>query len=70
MNHRHLKLPPTCVAMSFCLLISSKAWSWGSRGHDWICQMAAESVPNKKFRRFLKGKEDQLSYLCNIPDSF
>lgn len=64
------KLPRVGVWIGFFLFMSPKAWSWGARGHDWICQMAAESVPKLRLRSFLKGKEDQLGYLCNIPDSF
>lgn len=52
------------------LFISSKAYSWGGRGHDTICQTAVYLVKNKNLKDFLRNKPNMMGHLCNIPDIY
>ncbi len=57
------------LVLSF-LIFSSHAWGWGGRGHDAICDTAAQLVKNKELKAFLTFRPQLMGHLCNVPDIY
>ncbi|MFP5518891.1 MAG: hypothetical protein ACLGGX_03250 [Bdellovibrionia bacterium] len=52
------------------LFLTSKAFSWGARGHHAICATAAFLVKEQGLKEYLKHKPQMMGHLCNIPDFY
>lgn len=51
-------------------IISSSAFSWGSRGHATICEAAVFLVKSETLREYLQNKPQMMGHLCNMPDIY
>ena len=58
------RIVPVCLTV---LLLANAAWPWGNEGHMMINRVAAEKLP-ADMPAFLKGAEEQLTYLGPEPD--
>lgn len=56
------------LILTIILVLNSRVFAWGGRGHDTICEVAVQLVKDAELKKFLQTRPHIMGHLCNIPD--